>query len=54
MVAFHLRRRLSEREQENIGTPVDLRGTVEADNRLLRVALVIPPAALALAEEELK
>lgn len=40
--AFHLRRRLSEREQVSVGPVVDIRGTPEAVERLQRVALAAP------------
>ena len=51
--AFHLRRRLSASEQLTIGEAVDLRGTNEAKERLLRIRNVIPPRCVVLGLEEL-
>lgn len=41
--AYHLRRRLSAAEAEQVGEVVDIRGTHEADLRLMPVAHLLPP-----------
>lgn len=40
--AFHVRRRLSAREQRNVGPVVDVRGTPEAERRLSVVRKWLP------------
>ncbi|MGA7921066.1 MAG: hypothetical protein WCA38_15495 [Candidatus Acidiferrales bacterium] len=51
--AFHLRRRLSAFEQARIGDAVDLRGKPEANERFMLIKELLPPQAIALAQEEL-
>jgi hypothetical protein len=41
--AFHVRRRLTEREQRQVGEVVDVRGTPEAQARYERVRRYLPP-----------
>ena len=50
--AFHLRRRLTVREQRGVGPVVDIRGTDEARARGLRLGelLAVVPAEMLLAE----
>jgi hypothetical protein len=50
--AFHLRRRLSAREQRGVGPVVDIRGTAEAQARARRLGdmLALVPADVLLAE----
>jgi hypothetical protein len=50
--AYHLRRRLTEAEQEVVGEVRDCRGTDEWQVRLDRMRDKLPPPALKLAEEE--
>jgi hypothetical protein len=52
-LAFHLRRRLSIEEQSRIGDAVDCRGSDEGKIRLEKMRAVLPPDAIAFAEEEL-
>ena len=52
--AFHLRRRLSEKEQERVGQALDCRNTEEGIVRFERIANLLPPPAVFLAREELK
>lgn len=40
--AYHIRRRLSAKEQESVGPVVDVRGTPEAERRYRRVARFLP------------
>lgn len=40
--AYHVRRRLSAREQQSVGPVVDVRGTAEANHRLARVRRWLP------------
>lgn len=49
--AFHLRRRLSTMEAQNI-TVRDVRGTPDARERVRRLAKVVPEAIAAWAEKE--
>jgi hypothetical protein len=44
--AYHVRRRLSAREQRSVGEVVDVRGTPEADHRLTRVRRWLPSGYL--------
>lgn len=50
--AFHIRRRLTNEEQEPIGPAVDIRGTQEAQNRINAIRIVRPylPAEILMAE----
>lgn len=41
--AFHVRRRLTEREQRLVGPAIDIRGTAEAIERLDKVRHILPP-----------
>lgn len=48
--AFHIRRRLSEREQQHVGPVMDIRGSDEARMRAMRVAdrlHLAPPEVIA-------
>lgn len=40
--AYHLRRRLSLAEQQQVGVAVDVRGTPEAEARVVRLLAAIP------------
>ena len=40
--AYHVRRRLSLREERAVGPAIDIRGTTEADARLRRVRQWLP------------
>lgn len=51
-LAFHLRRRLTPKEQERVGEALDCRTTEEGVERLRRIAPVLPQAALLMAKEE--
>ncbi len=42
--AYHLRRRLSRKEQSLVGNVVDVRGTAEGKRRYTTVLRYIPPA----------
>lgn len=52
--AFHLRRRLSEKEQKHIGGMADLRGTQEAQQRLEIAKRWLPTQMLSFAENEIR
>ena len=54
--AYHIRRRLSEREAKATGPVVDIRGTPEAKARIDRVARYLPPlqAVRDVVEEEMR
>lgn len=41
--AYHVRRRLTEREQLTIGPAIDIRGTDEAERRLAPVRPILGP-----------
>lgn len=41
--AFHLRRRLTTKEQERIGEPVDIRGSVDERERMIALMRDLPP-----------
>jgi hypothetical protein len=42
--AYHVKRRLSAKEQELVGEALDIRGTKEAVRRFERVKRYLPPA----------
>jgi hypothetical protein len=50
---FHLRRRLTAKEQELVGEAVDCRGGEEGIARFRRMKTVLPAALYPLIEEEL-
>jgi hypothetical protein len=51
--AFHIRRRLTAKEQELVGEAVDCRTTAEGLARFKKIANALPAEALALAEYEI-
>lgn len=53
-IAFHLRRRLSIAEQNNIGEARDCRNTAEGQRRFEKIAEALHPMAVKLALEELE
>ncbi len=52
--AFHVRRRLTAGEQAHVGPALDLRGTDSAVRRYAAVKDVLPPAAVAMAVQEMR
>lgn len=40
--AYHIKRRLSRKEQQSVGQPKDIRGTQEQDTRQLAVRKYLP------------
>lgn len=49
--AFHLRRRLTEREESTVGPAIDIRGTDEALHRASAVLRVVPQVEPLVREE---
>jgi len=52
-VAYHVRRRLTEREAAHVSPVADLRGTLEARARWAALHAELPPAVWRVALEEL-
>lgn len=53
-VAFHVRRRLTAKEQAIVGPVVDVRGTDEARRRMEAAWLDLPPVVRRIAREEIR
>lgn len=51
--AFHVRRRLRNKEQEGIGQAVDIRGTAEGRNRINAAMIACPHVPLEMFAEEI-
>lgn len=51
--AYHVRRRLTTEEQEQVGEALDCRGTGEWAKRYYAISHKLPTVALALAQQEM-